>query len=75
MMLKIVFFSLALLGQLLAGVRALSSDVPYDYGYDDGNRGPLLQLYDGLYIQDYVQRTEGDNTVSVPFSFFQKDIL
>lgn len=49
---------------LFAAVSAISNDRPYDYGYDDGHRGPLLQLYDGLYIQNYIQRNGGNSEVS-----------
>lgn len=50
---------------LLTAVSAFSIDRPYDYGYDDGQRSTLLQLYDGLYIQAYIQMSDGNSEVSI----------
>ena len=61
-MIQAVIFALTL---LLGAVSAISNDQPYDYGYDDGHRSPLLQLYDGLYIQDFIQRSAGNEDVSL----------
>ena len=35
-----------------------SDTTSYHYGYDDGRRSTLLQLYDGLSIQDLIQSSQ-----------------
>ena len=47
----------------IAAVSALSNE-PYDYGYDNGERGNLGQLLDGLAIQSRIQGHVGDEEVS-----------
>ena len=58
-----VISSLCLFWQLFGAALAISNNIPYDYGYDDGHRTPLLQLFDGLNIQDYIVRDAGNNEV------------
>lgn len=58
-----VILSLALMVKLFVVVLALPSTIPHDYGYDDGSREPLLKLFDGMFIQDLLQRHPGNDKV------------
>lgn len=58
--------SLVIFGQLFVA-STISNGIPYDYGYDDGHRSPLLQLFDGFNVQDYILRDNGNNRVSTNY--------
>ena len=59
---KLFLFLLASPWQFASAMPASSTNDTnnsYHYGYDDGSRSTLLQLYDGLSIQDLIQSSPG----------------
>lgn len=56
---------LFILGQMFIAVSAqLPSTMHPHYGYDDGSRPALLQLFDGVSLQHGVLRNKGNDMVS-----------
>ena len=45
---------------------AMPAPTTYHYGYDDGRRSSLLQLYDGLSIQDLIQSSQVCKAAKMP---------
>ena len=45
---------------ILAAPANSTTATNYHYGYDNGHRSALLQLYDGLSIQDLIQSSPGN---------------